>query len=67
MFHQNSDVSPKYQNMAKPSISFYPKVERRTNKTGRVPIYARLVLNRQKTEYRLPVDVSIVEPETSGL
>ena len=45
--------------MAKPSITFYPKMERRTNKTGRVPIYARLVLNRQKTEYRLPVDVNI--------
>lgn len=51
MFHQN------FQTMSKTSISFYPHLDKKNKKTGKVPVYLRIINNRGKAEIRLSIDV----------
>jgi hypothetical protein len=41
------------------SISFFPNVAKRNSKTGRIPIYLRVIHNGQKAEARLNENISI--------
>lgn len=52
MFHQNSKT------MSKTSISFYLNLSKKSPKTGKVPVYLRIVNNRDKAETRLSLDLS---------
>ncbi|MCC6448840.1 MAG: site-specific integrase [Chitinophagaceae bacterium] len=47
--------------MAKATIQFYPKPDRINKRTGLIPIYMRVLINRKKSESRLSVDISQVE------
>lgn len=46
------------------SICFYPNQERANKKTGKIPIYLRVMLNRQKAEQRLNLEVTAAEMQT---
>ena len=39
------------------SILFYPNISKTISKTGKVPLYMRVTLNRKKAEMRLNVEV----------
>jgi hypothetical protein len=39
------------------SLLFYPNLEKFGTKTGKVPIYVRIALNRKKAEMRLNIDL----------
>jgi hypothetical protein len=57
-FHQtNQIVSPKSKVM-KASISYFPNETKRSQRTGKTPIYLRVSVNRLKAETRLSADVS---------
>ncbi len=36
------------------SLSFYPNLQKKRKKTGRIPVYLKLTFNGKKVEYRLP-------------
>ncbi len=40
------------------SLLFYPNIQKTDKRSGKVPIYMRLVLDREKTEMRLNVEVN---------
>jgi hypothetical protein len=39
------------------SIMFYPNTEKTISKTGKVPMYARITLNRKKAEMQINIEV----------
>jgi hypothetical protein len=39
------------------SILFYPNTQKANHKTGKIPMYVRVILNREKAEMRLNIDV----------
>lgn len=39
------------------SILFYPNTEKIVHKTGKIPIYVRIILNRKKAEMRLNIEL----------
>lgn len=40
------------------SIMFYPNTEKTVSKTGKIPLYVRVTLNRRKAEMRLNIEVT---------
>jgi len=40
------------------SILFFPNTEKTVKKTGKVPMYLRVTLDRKKAEMRLNIEVS---------
>jgi site-specific recombinase XerD len=57
MFHQQKYlVSPKINTM-KLSILFFPNAQKASVKTGKVPMYMRVTLNRKKAEMRLNIEL----------
>lgn len=44
--------------MAKASIKFYPSVDRKGKKDGKIPFYLRVSSNGKKAECRLPIEIS---------
>ena len=57
MLHQTCYVSPKIKNM-KTSLVYYPNTQKKNKKTGKTPIYLRVISNRKKAETRLNLEVS---------
>jgi hypothetical protein len=51
-------VSSKISSKMKATISYFPNEDKKSPRTGRVPIYLRVSFNRQKAETRLNADVS---------
>ena len=43
--------------MKKPSMIFFPNIIKRNSKSGKIPIYLRIIFNRQKKEIRLNCDI----------
>jgi hypothetical protein len=43
------------------SILFYPNTEKAISKTGKVPMYMRIILNKKKAEMRLNIEVHPAE------
>lgn len=39
------------------SILFYPNIQKINKKTGKIPMYVRVVLNRKKAEMRLNIEI----------
>lgn len=54
MFHRISLFHRNFQNMANISIKFYLNRQKANPTTGTLPIYCRLIVERQKKEFRLP-------------
>lgn len=44
--------------MSKATISFFPYPGKKNSRTGKIPVYIRIILNRNKTEMRLSLDVN---------
>lgn len=44
--------------MAKAGITFYPNQRKLNQKTGKIPIYLRITVNRTKAEARIPAEVN---------
>ncbi len=44
--------------MAKTSIKFYPSLDRKNKKNGKIPFYLRVCSDGKKAEYRLPIEFS---------
>jgi len=57
LFHQNRIVSPKSVKM-KLAILFFPNKDKKSLKTGKIPMYVRLTLDRKKAEMRLNIELT---------
>ncbi|MCK6649024.1 MAG: hypothetical protein L6Q66_05175 [Bacteroidia bacterium] len=43
--------------MAKPSLIFFLREDRKSTKNGKIPVYFRILINREKADARLPFDI----------
>lgn len=50
--------------MAKPSITFFLRLEKKNSKTGKIPLYLRVIANREKSDIRIPLEI---DPEEINL
>ncbi|MBL7883985.1 MAG: hypothetical protein JNL69_07935 [Bacteroidia bacterium] len=46
--------------MSKPSLSFFLGLEKQNSKNGKIPVYLRIIANREKSDIRIPLEI---EPE----
>jgi hypothetical protein len=60
LFHQNTIVSTK-NSQNEISNSFLSQQRQKSPKTGKIPMYVRLTLDRKKAEMRLNIEMSDVE------
>lgn len=59
--HQRLETSPKFLNMQLPTLSIFPNEKKKTKKTEKFPLYARIIFKTKKCEFKLDYDLDLSE------